>query len=198
MARINLLPAEFRRIQKQPTLSVSKIPKIIFSLGIIFLVVGISLRISTLFQRKSLNRIIEEYKNTQELNKKLVSIKLELNNLEEEINFLNNYLKRDINWSEKLSQLRDIIPEEVWLTYLSFEKKSLGTASFKTLLLKGKLIIQEKVSPVSALSIFVNKLKQDPSFFANFENLTLVDFHTETYKNIEVMSFFIELPVKKP
>lgn len=198
MAKINLLPPEFKGTQKIPAVPVSKVPKIIFSLGIIFLFIGVYLRINIIFQRKSLNRIIEEYKNTQELNKKLVSIKLELNNLEEEINFLKVYLKRDINWSEKLIQLRDIIPEEVWLNQLSFEKKFAGTTEIKNLIVKGKLIAPEKASPISALSVFVNKLKQDPLFFTDFENLILVDFHTESYKNIEVMSFFIEMPIKKP
>lgn len=199
MVKVNLLPTEPSGVRKTPSprFNLNKVSIFLFSLSFIFLLAGIYLRIGTMYRKKNLYQITQEYKNTLDLTKKTEALKQEQNRLIGEINILNSYLKRDILWSEKLIQLRNLIPREVWLKQLSFEKKSVGSTYLSSLFLKGSLMPQDKSSPVGTLSMFVNKLKEDEAFFADFENLTLSDFRMETYKNIETMAFFIEMPFKK-
>ena len=198
MVKVNLLSPESARVKKTISLGFNfhKASVILFSLGIVFLLVGIYLIIETAYRKQSLIRLIEEYTAKQELKKKIEVLKLELDKSEGESNILKNYLQRSITWSKKLSQLRDLIPGEVWLKQLSFEKKSMGGSYFNNLSLKGSLIPKDRNSPIGTLSMFVNKLKQDAMFFIDFENLVLSDFRKETYKNAEVMTFSIEMPLK--
>jgi hypothetical protein len=45
--------------------------------------------------------------------------------------------------------------------------------------------------------LFINQIKTDPAFFADFDNLLLADSQTETRKNREIMTFTIEMSLKR-
>jgi hypothetical protein len=159
--------------------------------------VGIYLRIETIYRKKSLSNITQEYMQAEELTKKIKSLQQEGAKLNEEIDALSVYLRRNLLWSEKLAQLRSLIPKEVWLSRLSLEKKAVKDSSISSLFLKGSLIPQDRTSPIGTLSMFINGIKEDKAFFRDFDNLILSDFLTETYKKTEIMTFLLEMPIKK-
>lgn len=150
-----------------------------------------------MYRKKSLSHIISQYQQAEILVRKINVLKLEQNRLTQQLKLFNGYLKRDVLWSEKLSQLRNLIPQEVWLTELSFKKQPVKDSGSGNLYLKGGLILQEKTSSIGTLTNFINRLKEDQDFFADFDNLILADSQTETRKNIEIMTFIIEMPFKK-
>jgi len=199
LVKVNLLSPELSPIRKATSLAfhLRNVPTILFSISLIFFMVGIYLRIETIYRKKSLSNITQEYMQAEELTKKIKSLQQEGAKLNEEIDALSVYLRRNLLWSEKLAQLRSLIPKEVWLSRLSLEKKAVKDSSISSLFLKGSLIPQDRTSPIGTLSMFINGIKEDKAFFRDFDNLILSDFLTETYKKTEIMTFLLEMPIKK-
>jgi lambda repressor-like predicted transcriptional regulator len=199
VVKVNLLSPELSPIRKATSLAfhLRNLPVILFSISLIFFIAGIYLRVETIYRKRSLSNITQEYIQAEELTKKIKSLKEEGSKLKEDTDTLNTYLKRNLLWSEKLAQLRSLIPKEVWLSRLSLEKKAVKDSYISSLFLKGSLIPQDRTSPIGTLSMFINGIKEDKAFFKDFDNLILSDFLTETYKKTEIMTFLLEMPIKK-
>lgn len=199
MVKVNLLSLGISKTKDaEPSITnIQWLPLLLLSLSIIFFLIGVYLRLVTIYQKKGLREAIKQYEEVEAMAKKVKISKEELDKLNGELNLFDGYLKRGIVWSEKLSQLRNLIPQEIWLTQLSFEKKGTGVSDLYSLSLKGSLIPQEKASPIGTLSKFINQLKEDEAFSGDFQNLILSDSRTETKHNIEIMTFTIEMPFRK-
>jgi len=199
LVKVNLLPPEISKSKEIafPALNIQRAPVFLFSLVIVFFLISISLRLMTMYQKKGLYDVTRQYQQAEELAKKNRILKQEQDKLIKECNLLEGYLKRNVVWSEKLSQLRNLIPKEVWLMYLSFEKKGIEDSALYSLYLRGGLISQDKTSPLGILSKFINQLKEDKAFFRDFDNPILTDLRTETRQNLEIMTFAVEIPFRK-
>lgn len=199
MAKINLLPSEINKAKKAVGVqfSLEILLRFLLFLNLIVFLAGIYLRLNTMHRMKGLSSITNEYQQAENFTEKVKSIKQERKGLAGEIGLLNSYLKRDILWSEKLSHLSRLMPEEVWLTGFSFKKKSAKDSLKRNLYLKGALRAQEKSTPIATLSGFINQLKKDEVFSADFDNPALTDSKTETQDKVEIMAFAIEIPFKK-
>lgn len=199
MVKVNLLSLETNKTKDAgpPITNIQWLPRALLSLIIIFFSIAVYLRLVTVYQKKGLREAIKQYEEAEALAKKVKTLKEELDKLNGELNLFADYLKREIAWSEKLSELRNLVPQEIWLTQLSFEKKEAGTVSLSSLFLKGSLIPQEKTSPIGTLSKFINQLKEAQEFSGDFQNLILSDSRTETKHNVEIMTFTIEMPFRK-
>ena len=132
---------------------------------------------------------------------KVKALILQKDTLTRQVNVLDGFLKKTVAWSVKLKQLQYLIPQEVWLTKLSFEAKNISDRntqdkSTESLLLKGNLIPSEGINFLGALSNFVNILKEDKDFYGGFDNLILAKSSSQPYKNVATMAFEILLPVK--
>ncbi|MFH1076763.1 MAG: hypothetical protein V1753_08010 [Pseudomonadota bacterium] len=166
-------------------------------LTLFFFAGGIAVRMVNFFREKSMPQILSQYQQAQDLATKIRNIKTRENELHSEIEFLNRYLARDILWSDTLAVLRDLIPEQVWLTQLSFERADIQNAPLAKLYLRGGLIALGKEKPLELLSMFVNKLKTDNELSKNFNSPVLTDSHNEMYNGKEIMVFSVELPLRK-
>jgi len=199
LVKVNLLSLETNKTKDAgpPITNIQWLPRALFSLSIIFFSIGVYLRVVTIYQKKGLREAIKQYEEVEAMAGKVKISKEELDKLNGELNLFDGYLKREIIWSEKLSQLCNLIPQEIWLTQLSFEKKGMGVSDLYSLSLKGSLIPQEKTSPIGTLSKFINQLKEDEAFSGDFQNLILSDSRTETKHNVEIMTFTIEMPFRK-
>lgn len=195
MVKVNLLPHDLGGVKKSSTVSgnLQKVPAFLLLIGFILLLVSIILWIESTYRKKNLETAIKEYKTAWELSVKIEDLKKEQKSLNSESSFLEGYLKRDFLWSEKLKQLSVLIPKEVWLKKLSLEKRQVKNAALNLFTLKGGLIPNENSTPLGTISLFVNRLKADKFFAADFENPVLSDFHSEVYKNTEITAFIIEM-----
>ncbi len=198
MVKVNLLQAEAGKAKKIaiPEIDIQKPLALSIGLSLLFFLVGIFFRVETAYRRAGLSNITKEYQQEEERVRKINALKQEKDTVAQEAAYLNGYLKRNIIWSQKLAQLRKIIPKEVWLTNLSFEKKTGKDTQGFSLYLKGGLIPQDKTSPLGTLTKFINKLKEDKDFFIDFDNPVLTDFRTELRENTEIITFAIEMPFK--
>lgn len=198
MVKVNLLPSDASK--KKEMVSPTILGKAMLFVGILtllFFVGGIALSVVNFLRAKSMPQILSQYQQAQDLATKIRTLKNNENELNGEIEFLNRSMTRDILWSDALARLRDLIPEQVWLTQLSFEKLQIQNAPPAKLYLRGGLIALGKESPLEILSIFVNKLKTDDELSKAFSNPVLTDSHNEMYNGKEIMVFSIELPLKK-
>ena len=199
MAKINLIPLEMRGLKQETPLSVNLgiALKILVALNIFFFAGGIALRFISWSRVKGLDLIVAEYQRAEGLSRKMHAIKQEQEKLSAELSSLKGHMKRDILWSEKLKQLSQIIPADVWLNSISF-KRNPGKDSLKRVLsIKGSLRPLDKGSFIVVLSKFINVLKEDKVFLEDFESPVLTDSRTELQDGVEVMSFAIEMPFKK-
>jgi len=171
------------------------LPVVLFLLSGIFFLFSLGLNIHIFLQKKGLENIIAQQKKINEIveNTKLEKAKQQM--LRDDIALLKGYLKRNVVWSDKLSQLRGIIPERVWLTQFSFQEKRDLDSGIGKLSLKGALFPDENNNPLETLSQFVNTLKSNAAFFSDFSNLVLVDSRTELKGSDEIMTFAIDMPL---
>lgn len=182
---------------RQPNFNIQRLPLFLFALSFLFFLGGVLLTLKTVYRKKGLSSIISRAQQSEALAKKINMLKQEEKKINQELNLLNGHLKKDVRWSAKLSQLRNLIPLEVWLTELSFKKQATKDSAGEILYLKGGLVPQENISSIGTLTKFINQLKGDKTFFADFDNLILVDSQSEIHKNIEIMNFIIEVSLKK-
>jgi Tfp pilus assembly protein PilN len=179
-----------------PSSTLQKVPGFVLLACLALLLISIVLWIETSYRKKNLDVAIKEYKQAWELSKKIDVLKKEQKSLHGEVEILEGQLKRDFSWPKKLKHLSELVPKEVWLKQLFFEKKAFKDTHVSILTLKGGLIPQENSNPLATLTSFVNKLKADKFFSVDFENPVLSDFHSEVYKNIDITAFLIEMPLK--
>ena len=198
MVKVNLLRPESGRVKKIAFnfAGGGGLQKNLFLLSIILFSSGIALSGYTYYQKKNLYRIDSQYQKAEKVKEEVKAFNKEKDRLIRGIDFLSGYLKREIIWSEQLNQLRNLIPQDAWLRKLSFEKKA-GTERVSTFNLSGGLIAKGNASPISILSSFVDKLKSNKEFSADFDNPVLADLRTEMYSGVEIMVFSIEMPVRK-
>jgi len=198
LVKVNLLRPESGGVKKMVALKfgMGGLQKILFLLSTILFLGGIILMFYTYYQKKNLSRISSQYWQAEKVKEEISALNKEKDGLISRIDLLNGYLKRELIWSERLGQLRNLIPQDAWLTELFFEKKP-GKEERSSLNLRGGLMAKGNISPISILSSFVDKLKSNKEFSADFDNPVLADLRTEMKSGIETMVFSIEMPLQK-
>ncbi|MFH0857922.1 MAG: hypothetical protein V1842_00030 [Candidatus Omnitrophota bacterium] len=197
MVKINLMPSELGPIEKSlPMGLIVKAKKILILSNILVLVTGLSLRALTFYKKRGLSTITDQYQQAKVFNNKINSLKKQQDELNAELNFLESNLKEDILWSKELAQLRSIVPQEVWLRRLAFEKKGKKDAEASKLTFRGGTISQGRLSSMEILGRFLSQLQEDKVLALNFNNPNLKDSHAEKYRSIEITAFSIEMPLK--
>ena len=195
MAKINLLPPEAGKVKKDtaPVFSARAAGKLLLIVNILLIAAAICLRVSAWQRSKSLTSVDSEYQQASIVNKKIHTLLQEQSKVLQEFNSLKRLAQRDILWYEELSRLPQIMPEEVWLTSFSFKKKSAKDSSRKILYLRGGLRPPKETSHIVILSKFINQIKEDPVFSADFDTPVLTDSKTENQDTTEIMSFSLEM-----
>lgn len=196
MVKVNLLKPELATVRNALTLKFGsgKLQRILLLFSLIIFLSGIVLMFYNYCQKSSLLKISSKYAEAEKLKKEVHSLTKEKEKLTSAISLLSGYLKREIIWSEKLDQMSDLLSQEAWLTKLSYENRSGSNASLN---LSGGIIAQGKLSPIGILSDFVNQLKANKEFSADFDMPVLTDLRSETKSGAEIMVFSIEMPLRK-
>lgn len=196
MAKVNLMRPEVGRVSAAflPKFSFGRFPKLLLMLSAICFLGGLLVMAHTMFQRKNLFYLSSEYHAAEKLKKEIGLLQQEKDKLLKEMGLLDAYLTRDVAWSVKLAALRQLLPNEVWLKKLSYEKR-LGKEKDFSLVLSGSLVPKSDSVSIATLSHFVDQLQENKDFFAGFGKPELSDLRSETRNNAEVMSFVIEIPI---
>jgi len=101
---------------------------------------------------------------------------------------LQNLVRQRINWAPKLNKLSLNLPQGVWFNELSVNEKEFT--------LKGSVVSLQK-EDMGLIQKFLNSLKNDQEFFADFTNLELSSVQNRTIGGYEVSDFMITGTFKK-
>jgi len=183
MIEINLLPAQLRKkkriLPKLPSKVFLLLPSFIIGvlivLHIIFLVGGILLKNQVSSLDKQLQAISGQKKEAD-------SIKTQLGLMEGKLGNISQLSESRILWAAKLNKISDNVSLGFWLTRLSINEK--------TLTLEGS-IVSLKAEEMTLINKFLQDLKKDAVFFANFNDLELKSIQRRFIKAIEVVDFII-------
>jgi Tfp pilus assembly protein PilN len=92
-------------------------------------------------------------------------------------------------WTTKLRALAQIIPEDVALTLLEFNKRQLRIKAIS------KIMADEK--EFDKVSEFMDMLKQTPFFYREFTNIRFSESHRVRIEDQEILSITIECTLEK-
>lgn len=204
MVKVNLLRPELGKVKRVgssvslPRLRFGRLEKNIFLLALLFFILGVGLALHRLYLEKNFTQITNQYSKAAKARDEVSGLNKEKEKLNRQVYFLEGYLKREIIWSQKLEQMRNLIPPEVWLKKFSYEAKpAQDKYGGPYLYLSGGLTPTKQTSAIGILSNFINQLKENKDFSRDFENPILSDVKTEVSNNVGVMSFVIEMPLGK-
>lgn len=211
MPQINLLlPTLGKKKAKEKKTSEFKIGKstlfTYFSLGgiivlmiIIWIVMG--LRIGGY---KGEMAVLEEKEKKLSVDpKKLIKLNEDKEILLERLDFLEKLTEKRLLWSGKLDRVPELIPDGVWLTEISSEKKiKLDPATRKSageefmLSVKGRAVAVRIQDAIELVGVFLERLKKDEVFSSDFKEIKLNSVTKGIIKNRDIMNFEFDCVVR--
>ncbi len=203
MIEINLLPLELREKKKIsiPLQGIFKTRLIFVVLGSLFLFHLLLISLGGINARR-LNSLKKTWAGLSFEREQLEQLKQELKEIDARIPLIEQLISKRILWSNKLNRLNDAIVTGVWLNELSLETKeeqakgrpargkvSKGKVS-KFLIIRGSCASRTKDEP-ALIGRFMQNLKDDPSFSADFAEIELGPIKKRKILQTEVMDFHL-------
>jgi Tfp pilus assembly protein PilN len=213
MPQINLLsPTLGKRIKKDkhevtPELNIERpsvmiyypLGGIIVLMVVIWIIMGI--RISR--YNHKLTKLKKMETNLAVEPQKLIKLNEKKNILLKRLSFLEELTKKRFLWSEKLDRISNLIPDGVWLTEISSEKKIIldsitgepqGEQSLISI--KGRAVASRIQDAIELVGIFHEKLKNDKIFSQDFLDIKLNSVTKGTIAHRDVMNFEFDCIIK--
>ena len=219
MIRIDLVPDDKKKKRKKQfahvKLNLRAFPLLIGGAGLIVavhLVIILFCRINeTAYARMS-----AEWKNMGPDKNAAELIKRENIDMAKDAAAIESLMGKKILWYRKLNQLSDLLPAGIWYARLSLEKKitfvqepqpqtgqKKGAAKTEKKSIETRyLCIEGEVSAMyggelAAIGKFIDSLKNDKDYFADFSNIELDSTELHTLVDTDVMRFRINCYFKK-
>ncbi|MCM8801483.1 MAG: pilus assembly protein PilM [Candidatus Omnitrophica bacterium] len=164
---------------------------------ILGLLICLGVFINGTFQRKQLEDKIKEIINTRSISFKGGSQKNygyeELATIESEykrkINTLDRFVKPQIYVTRYLNIFARNIPDNVWLTDLSFKRTDTDNIELN---LKGYAFLEDSNKELELINTFILRLKSEPDFTRSFKEIYLSSVDTEVIRDLRVTKFVIQ------
>jgi Tfp pilus assembly protein PilN len=191
MIKINLLPEELRdKVIKpvKPAVAVSSATKpglkeliLVIPLVFVLLIIGhIVFVFLGMAQSSQLNALKGRWERMAPERKALENFNSEYALLSDDSREMQRLLNDRVNWAEKLNKLSLVLPSGVWFNVI--------LATNKDFSLGGSVVSLDK-QEVSLLKQLIDSLKNDPSFFKDFNTLELGSIQKRTIGKFEVTDF---------
>lgn len=150
--------------------------------------------------KKQLKQIEAGWNDTEPLLKQ----KEELIKRKQEVDGFYNILKdtfmRKVSWSQKLVTLPYLLPDEVWLNDVQLTVEGDKKSAKSNLTISASVgYLGKDEELLDKINSVVDNLKRDPSFFKEFNDLSLLEINKKTSpsdKNKNIMDFKIRLSLK--
>jgi len=195
--QINLLPEKSK--EKKSSQQPQDFKKLILSFVFIWIILGGL----TLILVLNINHFRGQFAKVQtswETAKPLIEEKAFLIQHQKELNefliFIKEHVKKGIPWSEKLTVLSELIPEEVWFNEINLrkeEKEGKENAFLDVSASVGYLKTDEEM--LDMINNFIERIKKDSFFFEDFQNLSLLEINKAADKE-KSMNFTFNLSLK--
>ena len=216
MVEINLLPEEMKKARRAgPRLDISKvdlgkIPMLniaIVSAGAI-IAVQVALIVFGVIFGLIFGSMEKRYNGISGSRVEAEKLKSDISRMSRKISAIDELMVKRFSWAKKLNDLSDSVTPGIWLTQLEYDEKTTEKpravpgaakgesrqATEKTL--ERYLVIHGAASSMgeegtALIGRFIEKLKQNPSFYSDFSDIELGNIKREQSGGQEMMTFKI-------
>lgn len=196
MIEINLLPEELRP-KRTSSIDFSQV----LQAKVVFIIVGCAVALHLLLigvglmNNKRVNAMRLKWQGLTSKSKEIERLQKELKEVKQKVPLIEQLIENRVCWAQKLSQASNLIVSGLWLSEFSVraEKEDLpgqGEQMVKMLTIRGSAASRTKDEP-ALIGIFMQNLKDDPSFSADFSDIELGPIRKRMIKDTEVMDFVL-------
>jgi hypothetical protein len=211
MIKINLLPDDLKKKKNQfnmPKISIGYFPAIFSAIGLLAAVYGIVFAMINI-NKSAYEKMSREWKVSEPEKKAIEVIRSKNLEIASHVDSIEGLMDEKVFWYRKLNQLSDLIIPGVWYTKIAIDKKITlieeepepGKKKRRGIAKKKQhispyLAIEGEVSSmqgedIAILGKYIDKLKQNEEFFADFTNIELDSTELHTILEKDVMKFRI-------
>lgn len=194
MIEINLLPEKLR-VKKRQALALPSLPIIPIAIGVVSFLIALQLILIVWVQAKKMtfNSLSRKYSSVSSSNLQAMTLDSDLKEISSKVDAVDKLLNSRFQLAKKLNDLSDSVVSGIWLKSIDVKK---GEAPNEPGVLKEVLVIEGSsiVSGEKAdgfIGRFIDSLKDNASFSADFEEIELSKVERTKIKNTEVMDFII-------
>jgi len=207
MLKINLLPPELRKKRKRSRVVVFELTQtfliliIVFEIAL-FLSFFLFVNMKVANKQQDLKSVRSELERLQAQVKDVKKLEDDAKKLENRLKIINDLMFSRMQWSKKLNELSNLIPENIWLTSLSLGQQGAVSSGGGVSVTKNVLVLRCKSisypgeKGINQVGVFMNNLKFSPSFFETFSDVEFLGTTSEKSGETEVINFELRLPFK--
>ena len=191
MIEINLLPKELQKKKKE----IPEIPLLPIGIGILAVLIlsGFILLPVIGYYQSRVEKLTGQMKEKAPFKKEALKLQAEIKRLKSKEQIIDQLARRKFFWAEKLNLISDLVPMGAWLTNISF-KETQGGGGF--LILDGTAIPYKKQEMINLVTLFMKNLKENNTFYNDFEIIELGPIRRIKIDNTEAMQFNLSCQFK--
>lgn len=156
-------------------------------IALLYIVFAVNMKI----KRSRFVNLESKYQNYIDLRNEVQTLKEDIYSLNKGFGLINESLFKKFFWSEKLLNISEIMPDELWLNSIKIGRGN-------EIKLQGFLLpVSTEERPIAVLSRFMRRLQENKEFFKDFSEVSLVDVRSVSAKDKEIFEFNIALKIKE-
>lgn len=200
MIEINLLP-EALRVKKKRVLTLPNLPLIPIGIGIAVFLIIIHLILITGIQVKKMvfSSLNGKFSSLSDSSFSAEALEVKLKDVSSKVGIVENILNSRFHMAKKLNDLSDSVVSGIWLKDIEVKKEEVPFEKRdvkESLAIEGSSIISGAGAD-GFIGKFVNSLKENASFSADFDEIELSSVERAKIKGTEIMNFVIICHFKK-
>ncbi len=200
MIEINLLPVQMRVRKKEP-IDLPALPVVPIAVAIVIALVVLQVLLFLVLQFKgaALASLKKKNEAVQIANSDAVKVDSSVKALSVKADAVDKLRTSRFNLARKLNDLSNSMVPGVWLRSLDVKKgESSGEPGFlkEVMVIEGSSVVGDGRED-GCIGPFVNALKDNQSFFSDFDEIELSKVERKKIKNTEIMDFVIICHFKK-
>lgn len=181
MIEINLLPEE-QKIKKVSDNQFNFILSfVIVALFIILILINIYVISFATIKNIQLSNLNKKWQALEPERKKVEELREQTGILSQDAKAIQQFIQKRISCSDKINKLSMLLPTGVWFNEISLNAN-------KDFVLKGSVVSLKK-EEMSLINLFLTNLKQDKTFFGDFQALDLSSVQRRILGGYEVVDF---------
>lgn len=195
--QINLLPEKSK--EKKSSQQPQDFKRLILNFVFVWIILG-GVTLILALNISHFGRQFAKIQATWETAKPLIEEKAFLIQHQKELNefliFIKEHVKKGIYWSEKLTVLSELVPEEVWFNEINLRKEGKEGKENAFLDLSASVgYLKTDEEMLDMINNFIEGIKKDSFFFEDFQNLSLLEINKAAGKE-KSMNFKFNLSLK--
>lgn len=214
MIDINLLPEELRKAKHSSSkidiarIDLGKLPMLNIAVAAVGVIVAIQIAIFAfgILFGVIFGSLEKKYNNISPARLEAENYKREISRMSKKISAIDELMVKRFSWARKLNDLSDSVTPGIWLTQLGYDEKTTEKSKTQVGPARGDnrqatekvldryLVISGAASSMgeegtALIGRFIEKLKENPSFYSDFSDIELGSIKREQAGNQEIMTF---------